>query len=233
MYYINKKKSTLNENKIWFDYWAKFLYNHNVKKRKNKFKVLSIFLIVIFGLIFSSRIVCFVKAEINHKHNLEVWQSLNYDDLIYDQSDFENLNFGFGNIGANGCGPTSIYNILKLENRDVNFADIIYKFDLNGENVYGIGGSNPIKVIKVLRDYKFKVTCTLDGQQFEKVAKNSKYAIFVYFGIENFVPFGHYQLLYNFDGEKYQTINITGKYTFNEITNIPNTFLEIMIGVDV
>ena len=34
---------------------------------------------------------------------------------------------------------------------------------------------------------------------FEQIAKESKYSIFVYYGIKNFVPFGHYQLMFNYN----------------------------------
>ena len=97
-----------------------------------------------------------------------------------------------------------------------------------GENVFGLGGSKPSRVISVLKGYGFNVSFSLNQSKFEEMAKNSKYSIFTYFGADGLIPFGHYQLLYGFDGEKFNTINLTGQYTFDEIVNIPKTFLKIM-----
>ncbi|HAJ77952.1 MAG TPA: hypothetical protein DCO89_02675 [Clostridiales bacterium] len=202
------------------------------KKKKTFLKVISIIFIIILSLIAISHTVILVKAYDNYNKNVEIWKEYNYDGIIHDQWDFEKLHYGFGDVGANGCGAVSVYNILKLEGRDADFPKIIKQFDLVGENVFGIGGSKPSRVIRVLKSYGFNVSYTIKQSKFEEMAKNSKYSIFVYFGINGLTPFGHYQLFYGFDGEKFTTINISGKYTFEEIINEPNTFFRMMICVN-
>ena len=201
--------------------------------RKIRFlRFISISLIAICSLIFASYCVCFAKSVINYNQNTKIWEEYAHTGVINDQWDFSKLKFGFGDIGANGCGAVSVYNILTLDGKTANMPEIIQKFDLFGENVFGIGGSRPSRVIKVLKEYGFNVTYSLDKNKFENIAENSKYAIYVYFGLENFVPFGHYQLLYNFNGETFSTLNISGNYTYDEITDIPHTFFTMMIGIE-
>ena len=203
-------------------------------KRKGK-KALKVFLIVVsvlLGLIALSHTAITIKAFANYRYNVKVFEEYNHSGIINNQWDLQKMAYGFGNIGANGCGAVSVYNILEMEERNPDFPKIIKQFDLCGENVFGIGGSKPSRVIGLLKKYGFKVRFSLDENDFEEIAQNSKYAIFVYFGINNFVPFGHYQLLFNFDGERFDTINTTGNYTLDEITNVNHTMLKIMIGID-
>ena len=202
------------------------------KTKKQKFlKFVAIFLIVVCSLIAASNITCLIKAEINYKYNVQAWEDYGYTDIIYDQWDFENIKFGFGNVGANGCGAVSVYNILLLEGRYTPLPEIVHQYDMCGENVFGLGGSRPSMVIKTLKKYGFEISYSFNKTNFEKMAQNAKYAIHVYFGYDNNF-FGHYQLMYNFDGTKFKTINITGEYTFEEISSIPNTFFEMMIVVN-
>lgn len=205
-------------------------------KGKKKNKVLKIFLIIIatiLALIAISHTTITIKTFVNYDYNVKVWKEYNHTGIINNQWDFKKLKYGFGNVGANGCGAVSVYNILQMEGKNPDFPLIIKQFDLCGENVFGIAGSKPSRVIKVLKKYGFNVSYSANKSKFEDIAKNSKYSIYVYFGIKDFVPFGHYQLIYNFDGEKFDTINITGKYTYKEITDIDNTFFTMMIGINV
>lgn len=204
-----------------------------VQNRKHRFlKILLIVIAVVFGLITACHTTITIKAFTNYKYNVEVWNEYNYDGIINDQWDFEKLKYGFGNIGANGCGAVSVYNILKMENKNPNLPEIIKQFDLCGENIFGIGGSKPSRVIRILRKNGLKVTYTLNKNKFEELAQNGKYSIYLYFGSQSGRIFGHYQLLYNFDGEKFNTINVTGEYTFNEIVDIPGVFFSMMISVN-
>ena len=170
-------------------------------------------------------------ASINLKYNKTTWENYNHTGIIYNQHDFEDLRYGFGNVAKNGCGAIAVYNILTLENKTINLAELLYKFDAHGENLFGLAGTRASKMISVLKEYDFQVEYSLKKSNFEKIAKNNKYAIFLYVGIESFKPFGHYQLLYDFNGENFQTINITGRYSFEDITKKDNTFLTMMIGV--
>lgn len=202
--------------------------------KKQKFlNFIAIFLIVVCGLIATCNITCLIKAEINYKHNIKAWNDYGHTGIINDQADFKNIKFGFGDVDMNGCGAVSVYNILVLEGRYVPLYEIVHQYDMCGENVFGLGGSRPSMVVKTLKNYGFDVSYTFNKANFEKMAINSKYAIYVYFGCNRANGFfGHYQLMYDFDGAKFKTINITGKYTFGKITTIPNTLFEMMIVVN-
>ena len=202
------------------------------QKTHKFFKVFSIVLVSILTFILLCDIACFIKAESNYKHNLIAWNDYADTGIIDNQDKYDNLRFGFGNVANNGCGAMAVYNILYLEGKEPNFIDIIKRFDSLGENFFGLGGSRPSMVIKTLKRAGLKVNFTLNKSKFKEMAESSKYSIYLYVGIRNWVPFGHYQLMLNFDGEKYETININGHYTFEEITNIENTLLTMMIGVD-
>ena len=204
-----------------------------IRKHKRKLlKVWVIVIIVILGLISVAHTVITIKAAVNYNYNVKVWEDYNHRGIIENQWDFEKLKYGFGNIGANGCGAVSVYNVLVMENRNPDFPYIIKQFDYCGENVFGIGGSKPSRVISILKKYDFDVNYTFNEDKFEEVAKNNKYAIYLYFGVKKGIPFGHYQLINNYYDGKFDTINITGRYTFDEITNIDNTWLTMMIGVN-
>ena len=193
------------------------------------FGLISLFLIAIICLCHT---VYFIKAEVNYKKNVLEWQNYNHSGLIYNQNDFANLSFGFGNIEKNGCGAVAIYNILQLENRNPYFPDIIKLFDIHGQNVFGVFGSRPSRVMNILRRFGFDVSICFNKSQFKDKATNSKYAIYTYYGINNFYPFGHYQLIYDYDGNEFKSLNITGSYTFEEITKIDNLVFELMILVN-
>ena len=207
--------------------------NKKTYKKHKFFRVFVIILICILSLILLCNVACFVKAETNYKHNLLAWNEYADEGIIDEQHKYENLRFGFGTVAKNGCGAMAVYNILFLEGKNPNFVEVIKKFDSFGENFFGLGGSKPAMVIKTLKKAGLKVNYSLNKSKFKDIAESSKYSIFLYVGIENWVPFGHYQLMLNFDGEKYETININGHYTLEEITNIDNTFLTMMIGVNV
>lgn len=205
----------------------------NKGKGKKFLKVFLIVVSVLLGLIAVSHTTITIKALANYDYNVKIYEEYSHSGIINNQWDFQKMAYGFGNVGANGCGAVSVYNILEMEGRNPDFPTIVKQFDLCGENVFGLGGSKPSRVIGLLKKYGFKVRFSLNTNDFEEIAQNSKYSIFVYFGIKNFVPFGHYQLLHNFDGEAFDTINTTGHHTLDEITDVSHTMLKIMIGVDV
>ena len=202
--------------------------------KKQKFlNFVAIFLMVVCGLIAICNITCLIKAEINYKHNIKAWNDYGYTGIINDQWDFQNIKFGVGDVGANGCGAVAVYNIMLMEDRFTPLPEIVHQYDMCGENVFGLGGSRPSMVVKALRNYGFNVSYTFNKTDFEKMAINSKFAIYLYFGYDiTHGLFGHYQLMYDYDGEKFQTINETGIFTFEEIIDIPNTFFEMMIVVN-
>lgn len=203
------------------------------KPKKNPFKkVWFITLTILVGIISLSHTICTIKAFVNYDYNVVAWAEYAHSGIINDQHDFAKLKFGFGNIGANGCGAISVYNILVLENREKALPDIIKQFDLCGENIFGVAGSKPTRVVRVLKNYGFNVSYSLNKNKFENIAQNSKYSIYVYVGKDQGTLVGHYQLIYNYNGERYDTINTNGNYTYQEIINVPNSIFSMMIGVN-
>ena len=204
--------------------------------RKNKHvfvKILLIIFVVILGIFSAIHHVNIINAFANYSHNVTAWEKHNHSGIIYDQGEFEDLKYGFGNISANACGAISVYNILTLENKNPYFPDIIREFDFGGENLFGIAGTKPTRIITLLKKHGFTVNTTFNKRKFKEYAQKNKYAIYLYVGSERGQIFGHYQLMYNFDGEKFDTINTTGQYTYEEIVDIPNLFLSMMIGVNI
>ena len=185
------------------------------------------FLISILGIFVICQTTCYIVAGINLKHNTKVWNELNYQGIIYNQHNFKNLKYGFGNIASNGCGAVAVYNILVLENRYKPFPQIINYFDKYGENVFGILGTNPIALILLLKYYGYKVNFSLNSSKFNNMAKNSKYSILLNVNSE----YGHYELLYNYNetDETYVTINSYGKSTMsNLLKNYKNNLLVLI-----
>lgn len=202
------------------------------KKRKKTANFFIILLISIFFIIAVCNTTCIIKSYVNYKHNVVAWSNYNENGIISEQYKYSDLNYGFGTVAKNGCGAMAVYNILKLENKNPYFPDIINKFDLCGENFFGLGGSKASRVIRVLKNYGLKTTYSLNATNYERIAQNSKYSIYLYFAIQNGNLIGHYQLLTDFDGERYTTINSNGHFTFEEIINIKGTFFSMMIGVN-
>ena len=202
-----------------------------MKTKDRLLKFLGILFIVIFSVISLSHSVFFIMAEVNYGYNKTAWQNYGYTGLIYNQNSFSELRYGLGNIKDNGCGAVAVYNILELENMSPDFPYIIKQFDLCGENVFGIGGTQPSKLISVLKRYGFNVNYSLNKSMFKDLAIKSNYAIYLYYGMSDFIPFGHYQLMYDYDGINFKTLNITGIYTFEEIVDIKNAGLEILIYI--
>ena len=195
-------------------------------------RIFAIIIIIFVGIFSCIHTINKINSIINYTHNTTVWKEYNHIGVISDQSDFENLKYGFGNISANGCGAISVYNIMVLENRAIPLPDVIKQFDLNGENLLGFAGTKPTKIIDFLRMYGFNVNYSLVKSQFKSIAEKSKYSIYIYVGNYNGQIFGHYQLMYNFDGEKFDTLNTTGHYSFSQITSVPHTLFSMIIGVN-
>lgn len=65
--------------------------------------------------------------------------------------------YGASTIGKAGCELVAIYNVLRLKNVKVSFADIIYTADSKGYHMEtGYFGTNPYKLGKILTKYKIK-----------------------------------------------------------------------------
>ena len=212
------------------------MYNKSMKKPNRKglsiLKFSYISLAIIAGVVSLFHTICTIKAFSNYDYNVAVWAEYNHSGLINFQGDFDKLKFGFGDIGANGCGAIAVYNILVLENKPHPLPDIIKQFDLCGENLFGLAGSKPARVERILRRYGLKVTHSLNKSKFESIAQQSKYAIYVNSGTYKGQLTGHYQLIYNYDGEKYDALNPATRYTFEEIIDAPDSIFSMMIGVN-
>lgn len=79
--------------------------------------------------------------------------------MIYDQNDerVKEMLYGEETIGNVGCELIAIYNIMKLKNKPVSFADIIYESDFSGHHVAtGRLGTNPYEIGKILTKFDLK-----------------------------------------------------------------------------
>ena len=79
--------------------------------------------------------------------------------MIYDQTDerVKEMLYGEETIGNVGCELIAIYNIMKLKNKPVSFADIIYESDFSGHHVAtGRLGTNPYEIGKILTKFDLK-----------------------------------------------------------------------------
>lgn len=79
--------------------------------------------------------------------------------MIYDQNDekVKEMLYGEETIGNVGCELIAIYNIMKLKNKPVSFADIIYESDFSGHHVAtGRLGTNPYEIGKMLTQFDLK-----------------------------------------------------------------------------
>ena len=82
------------------------------------------------------------------KPNVEQWNTIQQDvlgdnDMINRQTLVDGINFGFGNIKANGCGPIAVYNLFKMAEKEANFIDIICEFEKHGTNFLEKLGTDP------------------------------------------------------------------------------------------
>lgn len=140
-----------------------------------------------------------VLLNINYKKNNEIWQERGEPTLIYDQHQYEDIKYGAGNIAKNGCGVCSIYNILYLDGKYVPLPDIIKKIYMFGNIGFGLAGARPSAVMDVLKQYGYEVHYYFNTKQFDDLAKNSKYSIYLYWGKTKNGIIGHYQLMTNYN----------------------------------
>lgn len=158
--------------------------------------ILSIILVLIVGG-YSTTIIC---SFVNYKHNSNLTIE---NSLIYSQHDYKEYKFGLGNVADNGCGVVAIYNLLKLDNKESNLAQIIKSCEPFGLNAMGLLGTNPFFIKSYLRKNGYNVKIYFSN--FETNSKDAKFVIYSYFAIDH----GHYQLLYDKSENGFKSINPT------------------------
>lgn len=170
------------------------------------------------------QILTYCLSSANYAKNKSTWN--NEIEIIYNQhsSDVENLSYGLGSIGKNGCGAVAIYNIMSLENKRTPLPDIIKYLDA-GQYVFGLLGTCPSRIVSYLSAQGFDCSLHKNKSEFERLAQESDYAIYIYAGFNG----GHYILLVN-DGENtFTSINpnrtTTIKKLIDENIDQPINFL--------
>jgi len=184
-------------------------------------------LIVLLAIIvlFINANICFSMAQF--EQNNAIFKASNQD-LIRNQSQYQDYKIGLGNIAQNGCGVVAVYNILKLDNKNPNLAQVIKDVSLYGLNFLGILGVFPHGVVMTLKHYGYDVNVEFNIKNFEKTALNYKYNIFLYVGING----GHYELFYDYNGTDYQVINPFIRSTISaEVEQTKGYFLKMLISV--
>lgn len=168
---------------------------------KKFFKVLAFVIGIVLVLVTLVRYtLSIVYSYNNYEHNKNLTVN---EYLIYDQDYYDSFKFGLGNVADHGCGVVAIYNILKLEDKEIPLAEIIKDCDPFGTNAIGLLGTNPSFVSRYLKQQGLDVKVYF--KDFEENAKNGKYIIFCYLGLQG----GHYMVFYNNNGTDFSTINPT------------------------
>lgn len=198
-------------------------------------KFLLISAIVVLSLILLVFGTDLVLLNVNHKKNVEAWQGRGEPTIIYDQHEYEDIEYGAGNIAKNGCGPCSIYNILYLDDRYVALPDIIKKIYMFGNIGFGLAGARPSAVIDVLKQYGYEVRYYFDTKKFDDLAKNSRYVIYLYVGKTKSGMVGHYQLMtdYNEETGDYQLYSPYYRTTMQNLLDYSKgCFVKMLITVN-
>ena len=155
-----------------------------------------------------------ILSAINYSKNNNILQLNPIQGTITNQWDYEDYNYGFGNVGANGCGAVAIYNILYLENKNPNFAQIVRSMDIYGQLFFGCLGTNPLGVFIYLKSCGYDVGMSTNQEDFENLAKQSKYSILSYWSLHG----GHYQLMYDYKdySNTFQVVNPNYRVSMQE-----------------
>lgn len=186
----------------------------------------SIFLIIAINFACS-----FVVSTVNYSNNSSFLQLNAIEGLIDNQWDYEDLNYGFGDVAHNGCGAVSIYNLLYLENKNPNLAQIIKSMDIYGTLFYGCLGTNPIGLYFYLKSCGYNVNVSFNQSDFYELSKNSKYSILSYWSLHG----GHYQLMYNYleSNDTMQVVNPTYRVNMNEqLDNLKDYPLKVLFTIN-
>jgi len=195
-----------------------------LREMKKFRKGVAIMVIVLSALIFLRYSISFISSFINYNYNKNLAEPTG---LISEQDDYENFRFGFGDVGANGCGAVAVYNILKLEGKEANFAGIIKDMEGFGTNFFGLLGGDPLFLVGYLQGQGFK--CHVYVNNFEENAKDSKYVIFT--GVHS--TGGHYWLMENNNDGRYKLHNPDyASATFDFVKECYADGIEYIITVD-
>ena len=187
-----------------------------MKKLSKGKKALIIIASIILFVILTSFFICLITSNANYKKNKAYLEEMGFSGIIQNQSGFPDYKYGLGTLAKNGCGAVSVYNILELEGKNPSLLDITKRFDLEGQNLFGILGTRILAVKHYLEREGFDVEVYSKDEEFDELAKNSKYAILYYV-----VPsrkIGHFQLMCDYDENDgtYQMINPYYRGTMQE-----------------
>lgn len=179
-------------------------------------------------ILLTSYIFCLILSAINLNNNEKIWSELNYNTIINNQTEYESLRYGLGNIADNGCGAIACYNIFVLENKYKPLPEIISYFDRSNQNLYGILGTNPFAISRYMSAEGYNSSVYFNSSRFIEVAENSKYSILMFFNFSG----GHFQLLTDYDGETFQLYNPTLRMSMENLLEKTNDCVRILITVN-
>lgn len=202
--------------------------------KKGKYKGLKITIAVVLSmvLVHCCLTLYFALSNYNYNSQIEIEEGVIFNQSKKPYGDFRYG--GLGNVDANGCGAVAVYDIMKMKDKNIEFADVVRYFDVNGNFAYGLLGTRPSRVISYLRRYGFDVGYAFMEENFDQLAKQSEFAIFLYVGKVNGQLGGHYHLLtdYNHRTGKYQSINPSGYASFKELFEMTEEcFFKMLIYV--
>lgn len=172
-------------------------------------KARKIFTIIVGIIMFITafwNIITFSLSAANYTKNKLLWDEDTQIISYQSSKNVANLKYGFGTIGANGCGAVAIYNIMYTENRKVSLPDIIKYMD-NGQFFFGLLGTSPQRIMNYLKLQGFSCSISSDKSKFDQLAQEGDYSIYMYVGISDGRPVGHYTLLIPNSDSTFKVIN--------------------------
>lgn len=149
--------------------------------------------------------------------------------LILDQKEYGDVDFGaFGNVADNGCGAVAIYNILKLDQKDVELTSIINELGA-AKILWGVAGTAPTGITKYFKSKGYETKIVANKNNFESTLKKYKYGIYCYWTVTG----GHYEVIYDYNNNdgKWQILNPTYRSSIGDLNEQYKWYVKFLICV--
>ena len=185
----------------------------NKQKTKRK-KVLIIIAFVLLGILVTSVTTSAIVSHTNYQHNTQVEQTfleIGTDGYLHNQGKTGDFRYGFFHSDKKGCGWIATYNALVKLGNPKPMASIIASYDLYGETLFGLLGTNPFAVQLYFETHGYHTTLTFNQSKFAANIQNNTASIIAYFSSRG----GHFQFIEHTEGESYKVYNNTYEIPLN------------------
>lgn len=149
--------------------------------------------------------------------------------LILDQKEYGDVDFGaFGNVADNGCGAVAIYNILKLDQKNVELTSIINELGA-AKILWGVAGTAPTGITKYLKNKGYETKIVANKNNFESTLKKYKYGIYCYWTVTG----GHFEVIYDYNNNDgtWQILNPTYRSSMGDLNSKYKWYVKFLICV--